>query len=121
MIPIDNVEGESSIVQDDEVSVVVEETEATNNRPKRLLSVKEDPATKPTVPASSPTLENQLLVAKKKQLWLVVIIVLLALSLAVLLIKHFDIRVSIGEDAPENIEEMDTIHKVTFDSIKSIL
>lgn len=126
LIPIEKVEGESSIVQDDEVAVTMVETEAND---KTMVSPKpvavESVPGKIVLPQAFPTEGSQIVeqepTTKKKQSWLVVVIALLTLSIVVLLIKHFNIRVSFGEDAPVNIEEMDTIHKVSIDSIKSLL
>lgn len=126
LIPIEKVEGESSIVQDDEVAVTMVETEAND---KTMVSPKpvvvESVPGKIVHPQAFPTEGSQIVeqepTTKKKQSWLVVVIALLTLSIVVLLIKHFNIRVSFGEDAPVNIEEMDTIHKVSIDSIKSLL
>ena len=126
LIPIEMVEGESSIVQDDDVAVTMVETEAND---KTMVSPKpvvvESVPGKIVHPQAFPTEGSQIVeqepTTKKKQSWLVVVIALLTLSIVFLLIKHFNIRVSFGEDAPVNIEEMDTIHKVSIDSIKSLL
>lgn len=123
LIPIDNVEGESTIVQDDEVTVVIEETEifekkTTEERSVSELTVVEDPATKPIVPPVFHTSENQQLIQKNKQPWLVIVIVILLLSSVLVLIKHF----KLGGNSPINVEAIDdSLHKVSFDTIKSIL
>lgn len=123
LIPIDNVEGESSIVQDDEVAVVLEETEiiekkTTEEKPVSELTVIEDPVTQPIVPPVFHASENQQPTQKNKQPWLVMVIVILLLSSVVALIKHF----KFGGNSPVDIEAIDdSLHKVSFDTIKSIL
>lgn len=126
LIPIDTVEGESSIIQEDEVSVSVVEPEAIGK-----TSVSENPgAVKPVVERTIPKqvvsteftqTEIQLPMTKKKLSWQFIVIILLVLSLVVLLVKHFNVKISFGEESPVEVEHIDSLPKLSLDSIKSLL
>lgn len=126
LIPIDKVEGVSTIVQDDEVSVAVVETRAVDKK-----TVSENPiAVKPaaeriipnnTVPTKYSYMEKHQSTAKKILSWQNIVIILLSLSLVVLLIYHFNVKNSFADDSPENVDNKDTIPTMSFDAIKSIL
>lgn len=126
LIPIDSVEGESSIVQDDEVAVAVVEPEANcktsvSENPGAVEPVVEKTPPKQVVPTEFPQEEIQQPTTKKKLSWQIIVIILLVISIVVLLVMHFNVKISFGDDSPVNVEEIDSIHKLSFDSIKSNL
>lgn len=124
LIPIESVEGESSIVQDDEVSVTMVETEADDKtmvpeKPIAVESVSERIVHKQAIPTEeSQTVEQE---PKKNLSWQIIVIILLSLALVVLLVKHFNVKIPFGEVTPENVEEIDSTYNLSIDSIKSLL
>lgn len=126
LIPIDSVEGESTIVQDDEVSVTMVETEANDKtmvpeNPVAEESVPERIVHKQAIPMEEPQVKAQERTTKKNLSWQIIVIILLSLSLLVLLVKHYNVKVSFGGDTPKNVEEIDTTNNMSMESIKSLL
>lgn len=126
LIPIDNVEGESSIVQDDELSVAVVETEAIDKTEFTENTVAVAPVAENVIPKQTMQMETsqaeiQKPTTKKKLPWQIIVIILLAASLAVLLVKHFNVKISFGEESPMEVEDIDSLPKLSLDSIKSLL
>lgn len=125
LIPIDSVEGESTIVQDDEVTVAVVETRTVDNKTDSENPIAVKPAAERiipnnTVPTKYPYMEKQQSTAKKILSWQNIVIILLSLSLIILAVKYCNAKSSSGDDIPVNVKEIDSIHKIPFDSIKSI-
>lgn len=127
LIPIERVEGESSIVQDDEVSVTMVETVADDKmmvpeNPVVVESVPERIAPKQAPQTQFSQTELQQPTTKRKLSWQIIVIILLALALAVLLIKHYDVKIySFGEESPVEVEDKDSLPELSIDSIKFIL
>lgn len=126
LIPIDTVEGESSIIQDDEVSVSVVEPEAIGKtsvyeNPGAVEPVAERTIPKHVVPKEFTPTETQQPITKKKLSWQFIVIILFALSLVVLLVKHFNVKNSFGEESPVEVEYIDSLPNLSLDSIKSLL
>lgn len=126
LIPIDKVEGESSIVQDDEVSVAVVESESidktsVSENQGAVEPVVERTIPKQVVPTELPQAEMQQPMTKKKLSWQIVVIILLALSLVVLLVNHFNVKISFGGESPVEVENIDSLPTLSLDSIKSLL
>lgn len=126
LIPIDNVEGESSIVQDEEVSVAVVESESidktsVSENQGAVEPVVERIIPKQVAPTELPQAEMQQPTTKKKLSWQIVVIILLALSLVVLLVNHFNVKISFGGESPVEVENIDSLPTLSLDSIKSLL
>lgn len=126
LIPIDNVDGESSIVQDDEVSAAVVETETIDKTEFTENTVAVAPVVENVIPKQAMQMESsqteiQQPTTKKKHPWQIIVIILLSASLVVLLVKHFNVKISFGEESPVEVEDIDSLPKLSFDSIKSIL
>lgn len=110
LIPIDSVEGESSIIQDDEVSVVVIETVADQSvsRTPNSIESKQNESTE--------TVKEYCLESSSKLSYLFVLIVLTLLSI-LLWVKNFWGGPETDNPTNDSINLIDSVTKVLPDSI----
>ena len=114
LIPIDDVVGESSIIQDDEVSVDAVENEDFHKTAVYKKTLVAEPSAKglsqpKTIPAEFPQEERQQPMTKNRKYWQIIVIILLSLALIGLLINHFNVKISFGDDSTEKVEKKDTV------------
>lgn len=126
LIPIESAEGESSIVQDDEVSVTMVETEADDKtmvpeKPIAVESFSERTVHKQAIPTVNRQNMKPMSTTKKKLSWQIIVIILLSLALVVLLVVHFNVKTPLGDDSSEKNEKTDTVPTISSDSVRAIL
>ena len=123
LIPVEKVEGESAIVQDEEIPAAVVETEANNKtafpeNTAAVATVAENLIPKQAMQMESSQAEMQQPTPKKKLSWQIIVIILLAVSLLVLLVTHFNVKISFGGESPAEFDNIDGLPALSFDSIK---
>lgn len=111
LIPIDNVQGESSLPVEDEISVDVEEITVVNEEPETQIDVTES-SVEPIV-----SVENLSKVSKKKIPLRSIVLVVLAILVIILLAIYFIGGINSKDNSDVTTEKVDSIKKNVSDSI----
>ena len=111
LIPIDNVQGESSLPVEDEISVDVEEITVVNEEPETQIDVTES-SVEPIV-----SVENLSKVSKKKIPLRSIVLVVLAILVIILLAIYFIGGINSKDNSDVTTEKVDSIKKIVSDSI----
>lgn len=111
LIPIDNVQGESSLPVEDEISVDVEEITVVNEEPETQIDVTES-SVEPIV-----SVENLSKVSKKKIPLRCIVLVVLAILVIILLAIYFIGGINSKDNSDVTTEKVDSIKKNVSDSI----